>query len=385
MSATTRAAVLTPPGAAAVATIALIGPAAWMICRGAFRGFACQLLPEVPTPSRHWSGNFGAPPGDTVVISVRRCDPAPWVEIHCHGGSHVVRWLLDDLQTRGGTIAPWKDLMAETGESPLRAAASVELTRAVTARTAAILLDQQAGSLDAELAAIKSALDERDLDRAGKQLDALLQFAELGRHLTRPWRVAVAGPPNVGKSSLINRLVGYPRCVVTPAAGTTRDVVATAIAVDGWPVDLIDTAGQRNSADAVEQAGVALAAEAVHAADLTLWLLDASAASPPPSDIPTQFLPVRNKIDLISRWPNRDFCLPISALTGQGLAELLSAMSQRLVPTTPLPGAAIPFSPAVADQLTAVAKLVAASAVSEAAKEIESLINHFDGPSSGGG
>jgi tRNA modification GTPase len=72
---------------------------------------------------------------------------------------------------------------------------------------------------------------------------------DLGRHLTRPWRVVVAGAPNVGKSSLINALAGFTRTVVTAVPGTTRDVVATAAAIDGWPVELIDTAGLRLTGD----------------------------------------------------------------------------------------------------------------------------------------
>src|SRR5205823_981941 len=148
---------------------------------------------------------------------------------------------------------------------------------------------------------------------------------------------------NVGKSSLINRLVGYPRCVVTPIAGTTRDLVSTPIAIDGWPVELIDTAGQRTFDDQIEQAGVALASEIGRTADLTLWLLDATRDH---SDAVTPvkgYLLVRNKIDLAPAQHPNDATIPISALTGQGLDELLAAISRRFVPHRPDAGAAVPF------------------------------------------
>ena len=84
-------------------------------------------------------------------------------------------------------------------------------------------------------------------------------MAPLGLHLARPWQVVVAGPPNVGKSSLINALAGYPRAIVHWAPGTTRDAVTVETVLDGWPVELCDTAGLRTAGDAVERAGIELA------------------------------------------------------------------------------------------------------------------------------
>src|SRR5439155_6204210 len=123
-------------------------------------------------------------------------------------------------------------------------------------RTAAILLAQLRGAFTRDCRAAEQVL------RAGRQAEAatrvadLLRLAPVGRHLVVPWRVVVAGAPNVGKSSLVNALAGFQRCVVTPMPGTTRDAVTTLIAVDGWPVELIDTAGIRNVADDLESAGV---------------------------------------------------------------------------------------------------------------------------------
>ena len=107
----------------------------------------------------------------------------------------------------------------------------------------------------------------------------MLQFRDLGLHLTTPWRVVLAGAPNVGKSSLMNAIAGYQRAIVSPTPGTTRDVVTVTTAIDGWPVQLADTAGLRETQDELESAGVALADAAIGEADLVIVVSDASADS----------------------------------------------------------------------------------------------------------
>jgi tRNA modification GTPase len=102
------------------------------------------------------------------------------------------------------------------------------------------------------------------------QLDALLRWSEFGRHLTQPWQVVLTGVPNVGKSSLINRLLGYSRSIVYAEPGTTRDVVTAATAFDGWPVELSDTAGLRDAAGEIEAAGVERARRHLATADLAI-------------------------------------------------------------------------------------------------------------------
>ena len=97
----------------------------------------------------------------------------------------------------------------------------------------------------------------------------------IGRHLTRPWQVVLTGPPNTGKSSLLNAILGYSRAIVDPTAGTTRDVVTAVTALDGWPVEISDTAGIRATNAAVEQAGIRLAEQRIADADLVVLVLDA--------------------------------------------------------------------------------------------------------------
>src|SRR5207244_7282248 len=106
------------------------------------------------------------------------------------------------------------------------------------------------------LAEIQAALANYDLAETTRLLEALVRYVDVGRHLTAPWKVAVIGPPNVGKSSLVNALAGFQRSIVAPTPGTTRDLVTTLIAVDGCPAGLIDTAGLRDARGSSEGAGI---------------------------------------------------------------------------------------------------------------------------------
>ena len=111
------------------------------------------------------------------------------------------------------------------------------------------------------------------------------------------WRAA-----NVGKSSLVNALAGYQRSVVTETPGTTRDVVSASLAIDGWPVELIDTAGQRGVADPLEEQGIARGRLAVAAADLCLWVVDVTADPIWPDGDAGNPIRVINKSDLPAAW-----------------------------------------------------------------------------------
>jgi tRNA modification GTPase len=220
------------------------------------------------------------------------------------------------------------------------------LARAATRRTAGILLDQWYGAFDLALDAIDRSLAEDDRHGARALLSDILGRAPLGRHLTRPWRVAVAGAPNVGKSSLVNALAGYQRSVVMPTPGTTRDVVLTVLAVDGWPVELLDTAGQHSAADRLEVQGIARARSVAATADLCLWVVDVTAAPVWPDTESPNLLRILNKTDRPSVWDTAAVAdaVSVSALAGVGLDHLCERISRRLVPEPPQPGAAVPFA-----------------------------------------
>ena len=113
-------------------------------------------------------------------------------------------------------------------------------------------------------------------DPAAARLRELVGWTDFGCHLSEPWQVVILGRPNVGKSSLLNALAGFQRAIVFDEPGTTRDVVSTEIAIDGWPVRLLDTAGIRQGETELERAGIALAREQARSADLRLLVVDAS-------------------------------------------------------------------------------------------------------------
>ena len=129
------------------------------------------------------------------------------------------------------------------------------LPRARTEKTAAILLDQMRGALQRRIDEICEMIIRQDFATAGAAVTRLCELSRVGLRLTEPWRIAVVGPVNAGKSSLINRLLGYERSIVTDVPGTDWDVLAGWTALDGWPIELLDTAGLRHTADPIESDG----------------------------------------------------------------------------------------------------------------------------------
>lgn len=349
---TTLAACLTPPGSAALATLAVRGPRAWQIVRGLFRShLEKQTLPEVAEAGRFWLGKLGDELADEVLVAVRTTKPVPSVEVHCHGGREVVRMLLETLRGRGAQVVAWQRLVQAVEIDPLRAAATAALAETRTLRTASILLDQHNGALRRAIEAIQIAYDGGNMADASRLLKELARHTRLGRHLTAAWRVVVAGAPNVGKSSLVNALAGFPRCVVSPTPGTTRDVVTTLIAVEGWPVELADTAGLRDATGPLEELGIGQAKAAAAQADLCLWVLDAAAPPVWPHDPADNLRLLVNKMDLPAAWDLREAtdAVRVSAQTGAGLDELCQALASWLVPEPPAPGGAVPFTAALCE------------------------------------
>jgi tRNA modification GTPase len=321
----TTVAVLTPPGTGAIATLEVAGPRAWEVVRSLFRP-AGGKLPELPELHRTWFGTIG----DEVVIAVHLVDPELVIEIHSHGGPQVVNWLLNQFQQQGCGRKP-------TDERPWGI-----LQQARTTRTAAILLDQLNGAF---ANAVRSA---------PATLPRLAALASVGRHLVEPWKVVIAGPPNVGKSSLVNAVAGYQRSVVSPTAGTTRDVVTTFVALDGWPVELADTAGLRRATESLESEGIVLARRFLQNADLVVWLLDATDPNPVWPTETQNALVVVNKADRPLAFDAADVSR-VSAATGDGVPQLIAEIVRRLVPVAPSPGEAVPYTPELADLVVAAA------------------------------
>jgi tRNA modification GTPase len=349
----TFVACLTPPGLGAIACLAVRGPRAWEVVRELFQPHASHPLPGEPEMGPLWLGRLGAEVADEVVVSVKAAHPVPWVEVHCHGGREAVRMLEEAFTRRGIQARSWKQFERGADGDPLRAAAAALLAEALTVRTAGILLDQYQGAFRHAVAAIQAAGERGDQETVGRLLDRLRRYVPVGRHLGTPWRVVVAGAPNVGKSSLVNALAGFQRCVVAPTPGTTRDVVTTLIAVEGWPVELADTAGLRDAAGMVEQQGIGLARAAATAADLCLWVLDASQPPVWPK-LPTAALAfVINKVDLEPAWDLGEAAgaLHVSARSGSGLTELCQALADWLVPDSLPAGVAVPFTPDLCDRV----------------------------------
>jgi tRNA modification GTPase len=171
-----------------------------------------------------------------------------------------------------------------------------------------------------KIAALKAEIE--------KTLAASAQSERLRDGLT----VAIAGPPNAGKSTLLNRLAKREAAIVSPHAGTTRDVIEVHLDLDGYPVTLIDTAGLRDTDDPVEQEGVRRARERVRVSDIVLWLSDARETLPKGEGISNNSAPVwtvRNKTDLVvnEKKANADPAeFEISAARGDGVDALIAAL-----------------------------------------------------------
>jgi tRNA modification GTPase len=268
------------------------------------------------------------------------------VEFHCHGGRAVVDAVLRTL----GLIDGLRE--AEPGEFTRRAFDNgrIDLTEAEgladlieaeteSQRKAALALAE--GGLRKQLAEWQdrllalSAAAERaiDYDEDDMAVDPSLLAgvaalaAELDQWLSRPRieplkdgvRVVVAGPPNAGKSSLVNAIAGSERAIVTDVPGTTRDHIEVPLAIAGLPILLTDTAGLRTTVDKVEAIGVERAGQLVAAADILLWLGEPEAAPP-------DAVLVHAKADVRGPAPARS--LAVSAKTGAGLTDLLDRVAQ---------------------------------------------------------
>lgn len=346
MTRETISVLLTPPGRGAIATVLVHGPRATEAVGGLFHSAAGTPLAAYEL-GRIVFGRWGVD-GEELVVCRRRDDR---IEIHGHGGQAAVAAVIDSLAAAGCPNVAWQTWHAAESADLIQSQAVEALAKARTDRTASILLDQHAGALRSELEAILCHVEEEDrqsLALAEQRLELLRSRADIGLHLTEPFQIVVAGRPNVGKSSLINALAGYHRSIVYDQPGTTRDVVTVMTALDGWPVELSDTAGLRESADELEAAGIERARASLQQADQRVLVFDASRPWSEEDETLRAAWPdamlVLNKADLIvpadSRRP-RGIVTSAAAMTG--IEELVRQLSARIVSEAPPPGAAVPF------------------------------------------
>jgi len=340
-------AVLTPPGRGAVATVGVRGPRAVAIVARRFAPAAGQPLTEYPV-GRVLFGRFrgDGTAKEELVVGLVAPDE---VEVHCHGGLAAVEAVTAALVAEGARRIDWRTWSEQIEPDLLASEALIALADARTERTAAVLLDQYRGALREKVRQIAGKLRQEDASAAAAGLSRLLDRAELGRHLMRPWRVVIAGRPNAGKSSLMNALLGFQRSIVFAEPGTTRDVLTATTALDGWPVELADTAGLRASGDAIETEGVERALLQVREADLVLLVCDVTADwSLHEDDVlaaARRALVIHHKCDLVEPPSDgRPVGLAVSSLSLHGIEELCSEIVIRLVPDPPQPGEGIPIN-----------------------------------------
>jgi tRNA modification GTPase len=355
------AAISTPPGEGAVALIRVSGPRAIQIADGIFRGAA--PLADLPARKLHFGRIIarGAMVDEVLVATFRgphSYTGEEMVEINCHGGILLSAKILELLLKAGARAAEPGEFTQRAflnGKMDLtQAEAVMDLIRAQTPLALRAAAEQLEGRIGVEIEAIRAdvlgivahieafidfpdegidpdtgrALLER-IHAARARVEQLLATAGDGRVFREGVRLAICGRPNAGKSSLLNRLVGFDRAIVNPTPGTTRDTIEELVSLRGIPFRIVDTAGLRETGDSVEREGVARARRAIESADIVLHVIDATDPAP---DVPIAPDEIRalNKSDLLPSTINhQSSTLPVSCLTGSGLPELVDAVVAR--------------------------------------------------------
>lgn len=319
-----------------------------------FRAASRLALPDIPLDRitfGRWKSAGG--PGEELVVC-RRSEQL--IEIHCHGGTAAPEAIISSLIGSRCQRVDWQEWLRLTGDDRIAVEARIAMAGARTIQTAEILLNQLHGALQHAVSNVINHLNVDEPRTALQIMNRLVALADIGLHLEQPWQVVLAGSPNVGKSSLINAILGYERAIVYDQPGTTRDVVAASTAIDGWPLELADTAGLRRAEGAIEEQGISKARERVAQADLLLLVFDASL---PWCDADTVLLNqhphsliVHNKCDRAFHDLDRPDGVSTSATHGDGIQRLLDEIITRLVPTIPTQCEAIPFTLRQVDLLT---------------------------------
>lgn len=357
----TIAAIATPTGVGGVGIVRVSGPLVATVCR--------SLLGRSLDPRRATYSRFRDSDGATIDQGLAILFPAPRsftgediLELHAHGGPVVLDLLLAAILRCGARLArpgEFTERAFLNGKLDLAQAEAIadliESSTVAAARSAVRTLEGELSRKIQDLVErlvdlrveIEAALDfpDEELDLLGDDsirqglagligdTEKLLAGAHHGRLLRDGLMVVIAGPPNAGKSSLMNALTNTETAIVTPIPGTTRDLLRERIQIDGLPVQLIDTAGLRRPDDPVEAVGIERARAQLGAADLTLWVFDGTEQDNPytewKKELPTGIAVtwIRNKIDLTGGPPG-SYTTPfgheiaLSASTGEGLPHL---------------------------------------------------------------
>lgn len=365
----TIAAPATPSGSGGIGIIRLSGPRAEAVLLGLFRP---SRPPHRLRSHQLYHGRIVDGRGvviDEVLAVVMRAPHSytreDVVELHCHGGSVILRRILDELLESGVRLANPGEFTQRaflSGRLDLsEAEAVVDLIQSRSEASRRVALEQLQGRLSRAihgfqhqladlLALVETYVDfpEEDIPlpqieslgaqsaEVRQQMGLLLQDFENGRILREGLSVLILGCPNVGKSSLLNALLGEARAIVTPLPGTTRDTIEEHLSLGGIPLRLVDTAGVRETNDLIEAEGVRRAREKITGADLILFVIDGSRGLSADDRFALELCAGRrllvtvNKCDLgaqpldssLSAWPR----VNISAHTGEGLEALRQAI-----------------------------------------------------------
>jgi tRNA modification GTPase len=352
----TIAALATPAGRGGIGVIRVSGPAAPDIAQ--------RLLGRVPKPRHATQATFRDAHGAPIDAGIALYFPAPdsytgegVLELQGHGGPVVMQVLLGACLDAGARLAEPGEFTRRAfleGKVDLAQAEAVaDLIDAASREAARSALRSLSGEFSATLAALQSQLVElralteamldfpeeevdtlhRDsaasrLQKVRAALDDVLQKSRQGSLLRSGIHVVLAGRPNVGKSSLLNRLAGEERAIVTPVPGTTRDALREPIQIEGIPLVLVDTAGLRVSNDEVERMGIERTRLELQRADAVLAVFEAARGRDELEDLPAgvPVIEVYNKIDLVNTYAAPAAGLAVSAKTGEGLQALRHAI-----------------------------------------------------------
>ena len=374
----TIAAISTPPGEGAIALVRVSGLNAIAV---ADKIFHSKERPSKFAPHVQHFGEIIDEEGrliDQAMMSIHRA-PASYtgedlVEISCHGGVLVTARVLEACLRAGARAARGGEFTERAflnGKMDLtQAEAVIDLIRAKTDLALRSATEQLEGRLGQQIKSIRDDLislvanleasidfsdediepDEGErletrLDSVREKMSILHDTADQGRILREGVRVVIYGPTNAGKSSLLNRLLGYDRAIVSETPGTTRDSIEETINLRGVPIRLLDTAGLRASSDSVEREGIARTERSLEMADLCLHMADGNVPKPAEFDSPIANgadLLLINKSDLPEHadWKSVK-AVRMSCVTGEGVSRLEEEMLARIASQNLQPESAV--------------------------------------------